>query len=252
MNLRSAVRRSLGGGHRRRPAVSLCAGAIVALALVVSIASFALAAAPSFPDVPAAHPYYEAITDLASRGVITGYSDGTFRPDSPVLRQHFAKMIVLSLGLPVSDADLCTFADVEKSVPGRYVNPSDTNYPDHYVAVCAAHGITNGKTAATFDPYGSISRFQVVSMVVRAIDNLYPGLLVTPPDSFTAAWNPATSPDHGQNARRAEYNGLLSGIDLTFLSPLADMPRGEIAQVMHNVLEKITPASTTTTTAPCP
>jgi hypothetical protein len=231
---------------------SLCAGAIVALALVVSIASLALAATSSFPDVPATHPYYEAITDLASRGVINGYPDGTFRPDNPVLRQHFAKMIVLSLGFPVSDADLCNFTDVEKSLPGSYVNPSDTDYPDHYVAVCAAHGITTGKTATTFDPYSSISRFQVISMVVRAIDNLYPGLLVTPPDSFTAAWNPAISPDHGQNARRAEYNDLLSGIDLTFLSPLADMPRGEIAQVLHNVLEKITPASTTTTTAPCP
>jgi hypothetical protein len=34
--------------------------------------------------------------------------------------------------------------------------------------------------------------------------------------------------------------------------PPADMPRGEIAQVVYSVLEKITPASTTTTTAPCP
>ncbi len=47
-------------------------------------------------------------------------------------------MIVLALGLPVSQTDECAFVDVEKT-------SSTGLYPDHYVAACAAHQITWGK-----------------------------------------------------------------------------------------------------------
>ncbi|NLE73975.1 MAG: S-layer homology domain-containing protein [Actinobacteria bacterium] len=59
-------------------------------------------AAPDFPDVPTHHPYHQAVYDLADRGIISGYSDGTFGPEQSVFRQQFAKMIVKTLGLPVS------------------------------------------------------------------------------------------------------------------------------------------------------
>lgn len=42
--------------------------------------------APSFPDVPAEHPFVDAISWLASTGITEGYGDGTFRPDDPVTR----------------------------------------------------------------------------------------------------------------------------------------------------------------------
>ena len=60
---------------------------------------------PTFPDVPPRHPYYTAIMDLASRGIIGGYEDGRFGPGDAVLRAQFAKMIVGTLGLPVVEAD---------------------------------------------------------------------------------------------------------------------------------------------------
>ena len=47
-------------------------------------------------------------------------------------------MIVRGRGYPVSDADICLFTDVQKSLPESSVDPLDLNYPDHYVAVCAA------------------------------------------------------------------------------------------------------------------
>ena len=47
-----------------------------------------------------------------------------------------------------------TRVDVEKS-------DASTPYPDNYIAVCAANGITTGKTATTFDPSGHITRHQV-------------------------------------------------------------------------------------------
>jgi hypothetical protein len=186
-----------------------------------------------FPDVPGTHPYCEAIADLANRGIIDGYTNGYFGPNDPVRRQQFAKMVTGAGGYPVSEADVCHFTDVETS-------DATTLYPDNFIAVCAAKGITVGKTATTFDPYSYITRYQVISMVVRAADDLDPGLLATPPSGY-GTWR--ADPTHGANAARAEYGGLLAGLDLTTLNPYGNMPRGEVAQVLHNLIQLLLTAT---------
>jgi hypothetical protein len=224
----------------RRPGRSstLLSAAILVVVLVVSMVSLALGAS-SFPDVATNHPYHDAIGHLAQRGIINGYTDGTFGPGNPVLRQQFAKMIVLSGDYPVSEADVNPFTDVENSGP-------DDLYPDNYVAVAAKHGITVGKTATTFDPYANIVRYQVITMVVRAADNLRPSLLAPPPAGYLGSAGWGGDPTHGANALRAEYNGLLVGLNLGALSPYGNMSRGEVAQVLHNLLVMMTPGTTTT------
>ena len=46
-----------------------------------------------FPDVPPPHTFYANITCLACRGVISGYVDGTFRPENNITRGQIAKMV---------------------------------------------------------------------------------------------------------------------------------------------------------------
>lgn len=190
-------------------------------------------AVPSFPDVLQDNPYFAAINDLASRNIINGKADGKFYPNDPVMRQQFAKMIVKTMGYGFDPDWVCPFTDVDLTP-----NPVDPFFPAKYVTVCALKGITKGKTPTTFDPYASITRFQVMSMVVRAVDNVAPGSLAAPPATFTPTWGIALSPQHGANAARAEYSGLLVGINLSALDPFGNMTRGEIAQVLHNVLGK--------------
>jgi hypothetical protein len=48
---------------------------------------------PTFPDVLPASWYYAAVERLAALGVVTGYPDGTFRPNQPVTRAEVAAMI---------------------------------------------------------------------------------------------------------------------------------------------------------------
>jgi uncharacterized repeat protein (TIGR02543 family) len=241
MDLKSVVRASRLRRRRRFFPLLLGAGLLVALIVLLSAVTMALA----FPDVPAGNPYYEAITDLASRGIIGGYENGNFGPADPVTRQQFAKMIVGTGGYAVSEADVCPFTDVVIGGPSTF-------FPDNFVAVCAARGITLGKTPATFDPYSQITRYQVISMVVRTADNLQPGLLSFPADGWMGTGPWPGDPTHGVNAERAEYNGLLAGLNLPALSPTGSMPRGEVAQVLHNLLLKLGtgPVTTTTTTTP--
>jgi hypothetical protein len=262
MSVKPVVRGALEGGRRRRLMAGVCAGALVLAAVVLSVTSLAVATS-SFADVPASYPYHDAIADLASRGIVSGYAeDGTFRPDNLLIRQQFAKIIVLSLGYSASDADICTFSDVQKSLPGSYVDPSDTNYPDHYIAVCALHGITQGKTATIFAPYENITRQQLISMVARAAS------LPDPPADFVSSFSSGQfyPREHYANARKADYAGLLAGLQgvgpvYDFIAPAT---RGESAQLLHNLIVLLAPTTTTavsstttttsgstTTTAPC-
>jgi len=230
-------RKRLGRAHRRLTG-AICA-VLLALALVAALAPFTLAVAPSFPDVPDTHPHHDAISYLALHQIVDGYVTGEFGPDGEVTRQQFAKMIVLAGGYQGSEADECPFADVLKGGP-------ETLYPDNYVAVCAAKGITTGKTQTTFDPYGNITRHQVISMVVRAADDLQPGLLATPPDDWRATGIWGNDVTHGANAARAEYNSLLQELDLDTLDPTMSMTRGEVARVLYNLMVLLWPETTTT------
>ena len=51
---------------------------------------------PHFSDVPPTDPFYTFIETAYNRGIITGYSDGTFRPGNNVTRGQFCKIMVLA------------------------------------------------------------------------------------------------------------------------------------------------------------
>jgi len=65
----------------------------------------------SFSDVKSNFWAYEAIMELVDRGIIKGYTDNTFKPDSTVTRSEFASMFTKSLNLTTSN-NTQTFTDV--------------------------------------------------------------------------------------------------------------------------------------------
>lgn len=182
---------------------------------------------PVFSDVAASY-YQTAIYDLAGRGIITGFEDGTFRPDDPVSRQQFAKMIVKALAIPVMGSEVCPFGDVVAQAG------ADPFYPSKYVAVCAQQGITQGKTATTFAPEATITRQQLITMVARAAD------LGDPPVDFVPRFTASqfALEEHYRNARKAAYAGLLDAVE--GLGPSFDFgaaaTRGECTHILYLLL----------------
>lgn len=49
---------------------------------------------PSFSDVPAGHPFFDAVEWAAAWGMVQGYADGRFRPSAPVSRQAMAAFLI--------------------------------------------------------------------------------------------------------------------------------------------------------------
>jgi hypothetical protein len=183
-----------------------------------------------FSDVPSTHPYYTQISDMVSRQVIGATVDGTFKPDLPVTRQYFARMIVKVLGLVVTGKEFSPFTDL---VSGK---DSDPFYPDKYVAVCFAQGITVGKTSTRFAPTDDLTRQQLITMVVRAAKLSDPSADFTPPFTIGQFY-----PDeHYANARKAASLGLLDGLQgvgsaYDFLAPAT---RGEVCFMLYKLLNK--------------
>jgi parallel beta-helix repeat protein len=220
-------------GSRLRLAV---VGAVVLAAiLLLAFASPALA----FSDVPVDHPYASAVDDLSSLGIISGYSgtNGPFGLNNPVKRAQFAKMIVGTLGITPNASTSTRFTDLG--------SPDATGYPHRFVQTAFDNGITYGKNLAqtVFAPWDYIRRDQVVSMIVRGVNTIFPGALIIPPAETPTDFYDVPEP-HGANLRIAEYNGLL--YDLIGLGPswsvTADATRGEVAQMLWNVLYLLTPS----------
>ena len=74
-----------------------------------------------FWDVPKDHWAFEYISELVDKGVINGYEDGSFRPDSRVTRAEWAKIMVIAAGLPISDSSI-HFHDMNGHWANIYVN----------------------------------------------------------------------------------------------------------------------------------
>jgi uncharacterized delta-60 repeat protein len=64
-----------------------------------------------FSDVPSGSTFYDYVRCLACREIISGYSDGTFRPGNPVTRGQLAKIVSNSAGYSEPHSNQ-TFEDV--------------------------------------------------------------------------------------------------------------------------------------------
>ncbi len=120
--------------------------------------------AQRFSDVPINEWFYTNVEYLASRGIISGYSDRTFRPGNNATRGQFAKMIVLGMGWPLETTGGPHFVDV-----------AETNTFYAYIETAYSRGIIGGYECgrpgepcpgAYFRPGNDITRGQIAKIVV--------------------------------------------------------------------------------------
>ena len=85
---------------------------LLTMAMMMSFVTSVMAI--SFSDLDASHWAYEYITTLADKGVINGYTDGTFRPSGNITRAEFLKLITAI------------------SYPQGIIDEIKSNYTDHW------------------------------------------------------------------------------------------------------------------------
>ncbi len=93
----------------------------VLLAAIVSLTLVAPALAQPFADVPTDHWAYDAIAELAAKGLIEGYPDGAFRGDRAMTRYEMAMVVarllarIEAIKIPPLPADLVRRAELTKT-----------------------------------------------------------------------------------------------------------------------------------------
>lgn len=129
---------------------------------------------PMPPTQDRASPGQNGLTDIANHwakdsierligmGIVSGYPDGTFRPNDPLTRSAFVKLLVSALGLPLRPGDSGGFADTSSNwaaVQGYLGAAVQAGLltPDDY-----ADGLLNPETP--------ITRMEITRMLVRAAD----------------------------------------------------------------------------------
>lgn len=108
-----------------------------------------------FSDVPKSNPNSGYIQSAAEKGILGGYSDGTFKPNKKVTRGQMAVFIANAFELPNGDT---TFKDVKQGQTGY----------DQIKKLVAA-GITTGYPDGTFKPSNNLTRGHISLFLVRAM-----------------------------------------------------------------------------------
>lgn len=125
---------------------------------MASVAFPAVGMAASFPDTTG-HWAEEYIISLANAGYISGYPDGTFKPDKVVSRAEFVTVLVQCMGSSPGTGS-SGFADTSR------------HWAKGYIAQAVALGILIPEEYPTgLSPDGGIKRSECAAMLVRALGN---------------------------------------------------------------------------------
>ena len=94
---------------------------IILVGFVLStLSGSVLASGAAFKDVPSTHPNSDAIHYVQAQAIVEGYPDGTFRPDNPINRAEFTKIIIEAYFQGQADGRDC-FPDVGAEWFAKYV-----------------------------------------------------------------------------------------------------------------------------------
>lgn len=110
-----------------------------------------------FPDVPLDHPHRAAIAWAKARGIIGGYSDGTFKPARAVSRVEALKMIYLTFG----------GAPEDNGQPSGFPDLGDGAWYLPFVRAAVAGKVVVGYSDGTFKPDRTVSRVEFIKVAFK-------------------------------------------------------------------------------------
>ncbi len=172
----------------------------------------------SFNDI-AGHWAEKLIVDGAGQGWISGFPDGSFRPDQTVTRQEFSVIVTNALGLkPDTQAGSHTFSDQSEIAP----------FAKDAVNLAYQKGMIKGYEDGSFHPNAEISRMEMATILMRTVGKQ----AVTASTGFA---DDSLIPSWAKPLVAAAYDaGIVNGRSTNRFMPLASATRAEaVTMVLH-------------------
>ena len=134
-----------------------------------------------YSDVAATAWYNTAVSTLSSMGIITGYPDGTFRPNAAITRAEFAAIAARFDN--DGDKTAAKFSDIA------------THWAKDEISIAYNNGWITGYPDGTFGPQRDITRAETMTLVNRVLnrqpeteDDLLPNMTVWTDNANPKAW----------------------------------------------------------------
>lgn len=107
-----------------------------------------------FADVPGSYLFADAISYLKEQNIVSGYADGTFKPESTLNRAEALKIILVANSIPI-DGRPTDFTDVAQD-----------QWFAKYVGTAVQRAIVKGYGDKTFKPGNTISRAEFLKIAI--------------------------------------------------------------------------------------
>jgi hypothetical protein len=123
----------------------------------------------SFKDVPESYWAQKPVRELASAGVITGYPDGSFRPEKTLSRAELGTLLVKARGIQLPVLRAAPFYDVPKA-----------HWAALYIQAAVDLGLIQGYPNGQFKPNASVTRAEAITVIDR-FDGVDVPLMISQP-----------------------------------------------------------------------
>ncbi len=157
-----------------------------------------------------------SINKLVNAGAISGYPDGTFKPDSSITRAEFATVLVKAFNLEPRN--------------GKVFSDTSGHWAENSIRTATAHGIVSGYNASNFGPNDIITREQMAVMIIIAAN------LTNDEEGKTFADGPQISEWAKKAVGIASSKGIITGYPDNTFKPKANATRAEAVTVIVKAL----------------
>lgn len=199
---------------------NICTIILVTSAMILTLFAPAMAAETrSFSDVASGKWYTQAVAFCAGKGYVSGYEDGTFRPNNKLTRAEMAVIMNKMLGL--KDGGRNTFADVPS---GKwYTNP---------ILHCVKADVMTGYSDTKFGTSDTLTREQGAVILAKAFGvEKISGRTSFSDDSSISGWAV-------ESVKAMAAKGLISGMGENLFAPKTPLTRAQMCQIIYAANEK--------------
>jgi hypothetical protein len=202
---------------------------LLTLALTVQMAAAPLIASAAFFSDTQSNWARNAIQTLSDQGILTGYPDGSFRPEGLITRAEFSAMLVKALDLNITATGTQTFNDVPST---HWAYPS--------IETVRSSGLVSGYPNGQFMPSRSISRAEAMAILSNAARIPMPND-ATINQTLSQYRDAGSIPGWARPAVAAAIQGGIYANEPSAgnaIDPLQPATRAEVAAMVQNLRER--------------
>ena len=167
---------------------------------------------PSFTDILESDWYYQYVMDLAEAEVISGYTDGTFRPENTVTVAEALKLVFLGVKLEPQA-------------------PTTSHWASGYLAFAEKNGFLDAGQVADLD--APITRQLICQLASRALEL-----------ELRSSESPFTDTDN-ENILSLYQAGIINGYTDGTFRPEGNLKRSEVSAIIWRIYRYISPNADT-------